>query len=169
MSAAEWKKAGNPKPRNAGWIEGSTYYQWAGSSQIFVQDVGGTKHALTGAEWAAAGKPAFEKRSNQGFVKLSWNSSIAFLTDYAQGLGSPVSAARWKAEGSPTPVVRTRFPNDKVWQNYGSGTIYYSGPTVSKTLTAAEYKALGSPPGDEERLRSRPLPQADRAAEAELR
>lgn len=101
VSAAEWKKAGNPKPRNAGWIEGSTYYQWAGSSQIFVQDVGGTKHALTGPEWVAAGKPAFEKRANQAFVKLSWNSSIGFLTDYAQGLGSPRERGALEGGGKP--------------------------------------------------------------------
>ncbi len=145
VSAAEWKRAGNPKPRNAGWIEGSTYYQWAESKQIFVQDVGGKKHALTGAEWAASGYQPFEKRPNQGFVKLSWHPSIAYLTDYASGLGMPIDGARWTAEGNPAPVVKTRFPNDMVYQNYGSSAIYYSGPTVSKMLTPAEWRAMGSP------------------------
>lgn len=145
VSAAEWKRAGNPKPRIAGWIEGSTYYQWADSPQIFVQDVGGKKHALTGKEWAASGYQPFEKRTNQGFVKLSWHSSIAFLTDYANGTGTPVTAASWTAEGNPSPVVRKRFPNDKVWKNFGTSAIHYSGPTVSKTLTYSEWLAMGSP------------------------
>lgn len=145
VSAAEWKRAGNPKPRTAGWIEGSTYYQWADYRQIFVQDVGGKKHALTAAEWAASGYQPFEKRPNQAFVKLSWHPSIAFLVDYASGIGSPIDGARWTAEGNPTPVVRTRLPNDVVWQTYGSGTIYYSGPTVTKALTPAEWRAMGSP------------------------
>lgn len=145
VSLAEWKRAGTPKPRTAGWIQGSTYYQWADSAQIFVQDVGGKKHALTGPEWAASGYQPFERRVNQGFVKLSWHPSIAFLTDYAGGLGTPIDGARWTAEGNPTPVVRTRFPHDQVWQNYGSSTIYYAGPTMSKALTSAEWRALGSP------------------------
>lgn len=145
LTAAQWRKAGNPKPRSAGWISGSRYYQWAGSSQIFVQDVGGTKHALTLREWQASGLQPFEKRSNQGFVKLSWNHNIAFLDDFRHGLGSPISASRWRAEGTPTPTVAARFPGDQVYQNYGNPTLYYAGPTVFKALTYAEWRAMGFP------------------------
>ncbi|MFM2721322.1 hypothetical protein [Microbacterium mcarthurae (nom. nud.)] len=145
VSFAEWTRAGQPYPRNAGWIEGSTYYQWATSSQIFVQDVGGVRHALTYAEWRDSGFEPFQRRSNEGFVKLSWDDSIAFLTDVQRGQGGPIGFDRWRSEGYPQPSVAARFPGDQVWRTYGSPDIWYEGPTTFRRINGAEWAAMGRP------------------------
>lgn len=146
VSFAEWSRAGKPSPRHAGWITGSTFYKWATSSQIFVQDVGGVKHALTAQEWAASGWAPFSTRTNQGFVRLSWDDSIAFLTDLSGGSGGgPISYAQWAAEGFPHPRVTARLPGDQVYRDSGSSTVYYAGPTVHRAITYAEWSAMGQP------------------------
>ena len=145
VSYDEWSRAGRPYPRSAGWIEGSTYYQWATSSQIFVQDVGGVRHALTYDEWRDSGFEQFERRANQGFVKLTWDDSIAFLTDVSRGQGGPIGFDRWSGEGYPQPTVAARFAGDQVWRNYGSPDIWYAGPTTFKRINGAEWAAMGRP------------------------
>ncbi|AZS40116.1 MULTISPECIES: M23 family metallopeptidase [Microbacterium] len=145
LTLDEWNRVGRPTPRIAGWIKDSVYYQWAGSSQIFVQDAGGVKHALTYAEWQASGFQPFEKRSTQGFVKLSWDGNIAFLTDFAAGKGGPITQKQWAAEGYPTPTVAMRFPGDQLYKFNGDPTIWYAGPTVNRPITYAEWGMLGYP------------------------
>lgn len=143
VSLPEWNRAGRPAPRTAGWIKDSTYYQWAGSNQIFVQDIGGVKHALSYAEWQASGFQPYDKRSNQGFVKLSWDGSIAFLTDFANGKGGPINYQQWQAEGLPQPTIAARFPGDQLYKFNGESAIWYAGPTVNRTISYAEWGATG--------------------------
>lgn len=145
LTLEEWNRVGRPTPRIAGWIKDSVYYQWAGSAQIFVQDAGGVKHALTYAEWQTSGFQPFQKRATQGFVKLSWDGNIAFLTDYAAGKGGPIDRKQWEAEGFPTPTVATRFPGDQLYKFNGDPTIWYAGPTVNRPITYAEWGLLGYP------------------------
>lgn len=145
LSIEEWNRAGRPKPRTAGWIKDSVYYQWADSDQIFVQDVGGVKHALTYEEWQASGYQTFQKRPSQGFVKLSWDGNIAFLTDFATGKGGPISFQQWEAEGFPKPTVATRFPGDQVYRFNGEDTVWYAGPTVNRPITYREWGIIGYP------------------------
>ena len=161
VSLAEWSRAGKPAPRDAGWIKDSTYYQWAESPQIFVQDVGGVKHALTYQQWQASGFQAFEQRQTHGFVKLSWDNNIAFLTDFSAGLGSPINYAQWSGEGFPTPVVKSRFPGDQLYRYYGSPSIWYAGPTVNRTITYAEWSAMGRPAPIVRNVPARPSPDKD--------
>lgn len=143
VSLTEWNRAGRPAPRAAGWIKDSVYYQWTGSNQIFVQDVGGVRHALTYAEWQASGFQPFTKRENQGFVKLSWDGSIAFLTDFSGGQGGPISYAQWRAEGFPQPTIAGRFPGDQLYRFNGEREVWYAGPTVNRTISYAEWGATG--------------------------
>ncbi|MEI3866039.1 excalibur calcium-binding domain-containing protein [Microbacterium sp. CCNWLW134] len=156
LTLGEWTRAGNPGPRLAGWIEGSTYYQWASSDQIFVQDVGGVKHALTYEEWAASDFRPFDRRADQGFVKLSWDNNIAFLTDFSAGAGAPIDYARWSNEGFPNPSVQARFPGDQVYRQYGDATIWYAGPTVNRPISLAEWTAMGRPAPDVRGIPPRP-------------
>jgi hypothetical protein len=156
VSFDEWTHAGQPYPRNAGWIQGSTYYQWATSSQIFVQDVGGVQHALTYDEWRDSGFAAFERRANQGFVKLSWDDSIAFLTDVSRGQGGPIGFDRWSGEGYPQPTVAPRFTGDQLWRNYGSSDIWYAGPTTFKRINGVEWAAMGRPSPEVRNVPARP-------------
>lgn len=145
VSLQEWTRAGKPQPRAAGWIKDSVYYQWAESPQIFVQDVGGVKHALSYPEWLDSGLQPFDVRATQGFVKLSWDSNIAFLKNYHAGQGFPIGYAHWAAEGFPSPVVKSRLPGDQVYRNYGSPTIWYAGPTVNRPISYSEWSAMGQP------------------------
>lgn len=145
VSLAEWNRAGRPAPRTAGWIKDSVYYQWEGSSQIFVQDVGGVKHALTYPEWQASGFQPFTKRANQGFVKLSWDGNIAFLHDFSNGHGAPIGYAQWQAEGFPHPAVATRFAGDQLYKYNGEQAIWYAGPTVNRTISYGEWGVMGYP------------------------
>lgn len=161
VSLTEWTRAGKPVPRSAGWIKDSAYYQWAQSSQIFVQDVGGIKHALTYSEWQASGFQPYESRSTQGFVKLSWDNNIAFLTDFDAGQGSPINYAQWSSEGFPQPVVGSRFPGDQVYRNYGSPTVWYAGPTVNRPITYAEWSVMGNPAPSVLNVPARPSPDKD--------
>lgn len=138
----EWSRAGFPAPRHAGWIKGSTYYQWEGSDEIFVEDPVGHKHALTFDEWKASGFKPFSKRTNQGFVKLSWDNNIAFLHDFRAGNGGPISYSRWASEGFPKPYVANSFPGDTVYK-FCDATIWYAGPTVNRPINGAEWAALG--------------------------
>lgn len=146
LSPAQWTRAGNPAPRLE-WVEGLQYYQWQGTAQILVRlaAVNNAKHPVSYAQWAASGFRPFLKISNQGFVKLSWDPHIAFLTDYAAGKGGPIDAARWRAEGNSTPTVKTRFPGDIVYQNYGNPTIWYAGPTVNRPISYNEWRIMGFP------------------------
>ncbi|WP_285135686.1 hypothetical protein [Microbacterium sp. lyk4-40-TSB-66] len=161
VSYDEWARAGFPTPRNAGWIEGSTYYQWGTSDQIFVRDVGGVRHALTYAEWRDSGFEPFERRSSQGFSKLTWDNSIAFFTNTGAGQGSPIGYDRWASEGFPNPSSSPRFPGDQVWRNYGSPDIWYAGPTVYRRINGAEWAAMGNPAPEVRGTPARPARDKD--------
>ncbi len=145
VSFTEWSRAGFPTARIAGWIDGSVYYRWATSDQIFVQDVGGVRHALSYAEWRDSGFEPFETRANQGFVRLTWDSSIAFLSDVRAGQGGPIGYDRWRSEGFPQQATAPRFAGDQVWRVYGSPDIWYAGPTTNRRVNAQEWAAMGRP------------------------
>ncbi|WP_314451126.1 hypothetical protein [uncultured Microbacterium sp.] len=161
ISFEEWDRAGKPSPRIAGWIKDSVYYKWATAAQIFVQDVGGVKHALTGDEWAASGWQPFTERINQGFGRLSWDANVARFTDFAAGQGSPINFAQWQTEGQPQPAVQTRFPGDQLYRNYGDPTIWYAGPTVNRPITFAEWSTLGQPAPTVRNIPARPTLDKD--------
>ena len=156
VSFDEWNRAGRPSARTAGWIKDSNYYQWAQSPQIFVQDVGGVKHALNYSEWAASGFQPYQTRPTEGFVKLSWDNNIAFLTNFDAGQGSPIGYAQWVGEGLPNPVVKARFPGDQIYRNYGSPTVWYAGPTVNRPVTFQEWSVMGQPAPTVNGIPSRP-------------
>jgi hypothetical protein len=145
VSFDEWSRAGRPSPRTAGWIDGSVFYQWGTSDQIFVQDVGGVRHALSYAEWRDSGFEPYERRATQGFVKLTWDNSIAFLSDIQGGQGGPIGYDRWSGEGFPAPATAPRFNGDQVYRNWGSPDIWYAGPTTNRRINGSEWAAMGNP------------------------
>ena len=157
ITAGEWKRAGNPRPRNAGHIEGSTYYRWATSSELFVTGPDRVTHKLTAAEWRAAGNRSFEIRADRGYARLTWASAIATMSSLRSGAGSPISAAQWTAAGNPTPQRVARFVGDQFYQNWGSSDIWYAGPTMNRRVTFAEWRAAGSPTPT---IKGRPAAQA---------
>lgn len=145
LTPTQWWASGSPAPRTAGWIVGSTYYQWGTSSELFVRGEDGVKHKLTYNEWAASGFRAFEWRSSQGFIKLSWAPNIVRITNLGTGDGYSIGYPEWSAEAFPTPQVVQRVVNDRFYK-WGNGpTIYYEGAAFSRAITYAEWVGAGRP------------------------
>lgn len=145
VTYSEWRKAGFPQARNAGWIEGSTFYKYELNADILVTAPDGSTHALTGREWRDAGYPAPEVIYNQGYIRPSWTSDILFQYDAQRGSGYPISYGEWRDDGFPTPKVVNRIPNDRVYKYSWSGTIYYEGGGLHRQLTLQEWQRMGSP------------------------
>ncbi|MGM1059794.1 excalibur calcium-binding domain-containing protein [Saccharothrix sp. Mg75] len=145
LTEAQWRAAGTPAPRNAGWIAGSYYYQWGTSGEIFVEGPDGVNHKLTPSEWAASGYRAFDRRSNEGFMKLSWASTITRMPNLATGYGYPIDYAEWSAEAFPTPQVVQRVVGDHFYKWHNSSTIYYQGPAFHRAISYGEWSGAGFP------------------------
>ncbi|GMA33495.1 M23 family metallopeptidase [Litorihabitans aurantiacus] len=140
-----WVAAGRPTPTTNSVIPGSYLYKWGTHQNIGLIDPTGAYHWLSSAEWNALGTPGYANRSNEGFVKLSWDSNIARMTDLNAGQGYPINLATWRAENSPEPRVANRFTGDQFYKYEGSDDIWYAGPTVNRVITFAEWQAAGSP------------------------
>jgi hypothetical protein len=145
LTFPQWQTAGQPSPRNAGWIKGSYYYQWATSAEIFVEGADGVNHKLTYPEWAASGFRAQERRGDEGYLKLSWASEFARMSSLSTGAGRPMGYAEWQAEAFPTPSSVQRMPGDTFYSYRGSSTVWYAGPGMNRPVTLQEWQAAGSP------------------------
>ncbi|MCU1572225.1 MAG: polysaccharide deacetylase family protein [Micrococcaceae bacterium] len=145
LDYAAWQRAGFPAPRNAGYVGGSYFYQWGTSAEVLVEEPGGVQHVLTPAEWAASGFQPPDMRTNEGFLKLSWSTAIARMSDLSLGKGSAVSYSSWAAQGFPTPRVVPRVTGDQFYRDYASTTIWYAGPTENRSINYAEWQAAGFP------------------------
>ncbi|MCE6994365.1 excalibur calcium-binding domain-containing protein [Saccharothrix sp. S26] len=145
LTEAQWQAAGSPAPRNAGWIAGSYYYQWATANELFVEGPDGVRHKLTYEEWAASNFQSFERRANEGFQKLSWAPNIIRMTNLAGGQGYSIGYGEWSAQAFPTPQVVRRVTNDRFYKFGTAPTIYYEGPAFHRAVTYQEWVAAGSP------------------------
>lgn len=145
LSFEQWKTAGYPIARNAGWIKGSYYYQWGTSSEIFVLGEDGVNHKLTGQEWADSGYRPYDHRSNEGLLKLTWAPEIAWMTNLATGAGRPMGYAEWQKEAFPSARAVQRITGDMFYKDCGSSTIWYAGPGMNRPVSAQEWHAAGSP------------------------
>lgn len=145
LSFQQWLTAGQPSPRNAGWIKGSYYYQWGTSAEIFVEGADGVNHKLSYSEWADSGFRSQVQRSNEGYLKLTWAPEFARLLNLSTGAGRPMGYSEWQAEAFPTPRSVQRMPGDTFYSDRGSSTIWYAGPGMNRPVTLAEWQAAGSP------------------------
>ncbi|WP_229053695.1 hypothetical protein [Aeromicrobium sp. Leaf350] len=159
LTAAQWSVVGKPKPRAAGFIAGSTYYRFNGTTELFVSEAADLPgHRLTFAEWQAAGSPNVPPEAMLGDVfRLSWDSSGTLLFDDFDADVYPIhplTYASWRQLGFPTPQSYLRGTGD-VAPHFNVYRTSPSDPTLSyinnamdysKVLTFAEWKALGSPP-----------------------
>ncbi|MCF4120384.1 hypothetical protein L1785_05275 [Antribacter sp. KLBMP9083] len=103
----QWSRAGYPSPRNAGWIEGSEYFQWGTSSELFVwTPADDVVHKLTYSQWQASGFMPAERIANEGFVKVSGNANIYYSDDLgARSAYGPLTYEDWRYWDFPTPLV----------------------------------------------------------------
>ncbi len=146
LSFGQWQSAGFPAPAAIGWLPGSRLHRYPTSAQIFLTAPdGGAPHALSYAEWQAGGFRPYDLRSNEGFVKLSWDAAIVHMTDLAASTGSTISYATWARHGFPNPQVVSRLAGDRVHRTFGSRTVWYTGPTLSRPISYAEWQVMGFP------------------------
>ncbi|MCF4123579.1 hypothetical protein L1785_21655 [Antribacter sp. KLBMP9083] len=104
----QWARAGFPAPRNAGWIEGSYYYQWATSDELFVVAPDETIHKLTFAEWAASGFEQPERYENEGFINFPLEPRhILYSSNLDARSIDYLTYSEWEAFGFPTPRLAT--------------------------------------------------------------
>ena len=145
LTFAQFRKAHYPAVQKAGWILGSTYYQWATSPELFVQGADGIVHKLSYSEWAASGYQPYSLYANYGFQKLSWSAEIGEMNDIAGGQGASLSFAQWQALAFPTPQAVQRFPGDQFYSLGFSPNITYAGPLMERRVTFGEWSAAGAP------------------------
>ncbi|MEU4740962.1 hypothetical protein AB0G02_10935 [Actinosynnema sp. NPDC023658] len=145
LTEPQWRASGSPVPRTAGWIAGSTYYQWGTSNEIFVQGEDAVKHKLTYNEWSASGFQPFGTRSNEGFLKLSWAPNIMRMTNLSAGSGYSIDYGQWSNESFPTPRVVQRVANDHFYKYGTAPAIYYQGPAFERSISYQEWVGAGSP------------------------
>ncbi|MGY4858173.1 hypothetical protein [Cryobacterium sp. AP23] len=145
LTFAQFQKAHYPDVHKAGWILGSSYYQWATSPELFVQGADGIVHKLSYSEWAASGYQPYSLYSNYGFQKLSWSAEIGEMNDITGGQGASLSFAQWQAQAFPTPQVVQRFPGDQFYSIGFTPNITYAGPLMERRVTFGEWSAAGSP------------------------
>lgn len=165
MTFEQWSRAGQPGARAAGWIEGTDFYQWASSPNLYVVDAGNVVHSLTWGEYQAAGQPRYD-RYDGGYFQLGWdkdryivfiaitgNASPEGLPPWAFGVGRAITGAEWDALGRPTPQTVDRHPRHTgqsgVVVETGSrvppGSLMYESRAYRKRITNAEWVAMGSP------------------------
>jgi hypothetical protein len=146
LAFEQWQRAGAPRPRNAGYIEGTTYHKWSTSSEILAKAPDGNVHKLSYGEWQASGFQEPEYRNNRGYQQLSWGSDIAYMFNITSNYGYRVDYAEWQAEGFPTPQKVRSFPGDEFCQYWFSSDIYYWSDVVSShKLSYGEWQAAGFP------------------------
>lgn len=144
LAFEQWQRAGFPAPRNAGFIDGTTYVKWETSGEIFANAPDNTTHKLTYSEWAASGFKEPTYKTNQGYQKLTWSGHIGYMYQINTGDGYPINYSEWATAGFPTPQAVSRFPGDQFCQ-YVTTAIYYYGPTWSGQVTFSQWAAAGYP------------------------
>jgi hypothetical protein len=143
---SEWQKAGFPNPGSGGYVGGTKYHKWDTGPEIFAKTPDGVIHKASYPDWASSGYPSPENRANQGYQKLSWSNSIAYMYAVAAGDGYPISYAEWQKAGMPTPQTVQRLPYDEFCKSPWSSTIYYHGPSEPYLqVTYSQWRAAGFP------------------------
>jgi hypothetical protein len=143
-----WLRAGAPGPRTVGFIEGTHFYRWVTSPELFAfTEDDGISHKLSFIEWVASGYQTPETSTSQGFFRLSWSSSPGIVyQDLADDTVEPLTLENWVDEDYPTPLGVPRLTGDAFYTFNGSPDIFYAGPTLDETvITLDEWIAAGSP------------------------
>ena len=142
LTFEEWQRAGAPTGQwNAGWIEGTELVKYSTSNEI-IASLDEVSHKLTYAEWAATGFRTPTSK-HEGYMKLTWDSSIAYM--YEPDDGYRISYQDWVDAGFPTPEQRRMLPGDEVCSSPYTSTLFYSGASYTGTISYDQWRAAGFP------------------------
>ncbi|MBG0738832.1 hypothetical protein IV500_05280 [Paeniglutamicibacter antarcticus] len=146
LSWDDYVSAGYPKPSPAGFIPGTTVYQFPGDSTIFVsQD--GLEHALSYPEWKDMGFPSPGTPAKTQYVKYPWGTAIYSRT-VSKGTvqWKHLSPADYAKAGRPVPVTIVSLIPDTAVNKYNSDpTLWAEQDGIKHALSFAEWGSLGSP------------------------
>lgn len=148
LDEEQWSAVGRPSPRVSGWIVGSQFWSYGGSTEVFVR-IGddGRQHRLTFAEWLDAGSPTPASRGDEAFYRYAWSPSVGHMVDRAYGFGSPISYDDWVLLDRPAPTVVENIRGQRVWRHAGSEQLYLDSAITGQgcPLTFEQWSALGRP------------------------
>ncbi len=141
----QWQQLGQPAPRIAGFIKGTSYYRHQRSSEIFASAEDGTLHKLTFQEWYDAGSPPPGGRAS-AFFKTAWMSTIYANANVNVEGSRAIGFPEWAAAGFPTPAIENFVPFSFYWRLANSGNIYYRTPDGSDVLMSFDqWQRAGTP------------------------
>lgn len=141
----QWQQMGQPAPRIAGFIKGTSFYRHQRSSDIFASAEDGSLHKLSLQEWYDAGAPSPAVRTS-AYFKTSWASTIYFNANANVEGSRSIGFAEWAVAGFPAPVVDNFVPFSFYWGLPSGGDIYYRTPDGSDVLLSFDqWQRAGSP------------------------
>ena len=145
LSYPDWQQLGMPQPRIAGFIQGTTYYQYYGSGEIFAKGEDSVIHKMSLPEFEAAGTPSFA-RLTSAYYKTSWSGTIYYNANVNVEGSRPIGYAEWTQAQFPTPSINEFVPFSFYWKFASSGNIYYRSPGGQDILmTYQEWQRAGTP------------------------
>ncbi|MCI9890101.1 L,D-transpeptidase [Micrococcales bacterium 31B] len=145
VSLNHWINAGAPTPRVLQYIPGARIEKYPTSPELYFYEPNETRFKLTPQMWAQTGYQQYTTLSNVGFQRLTWNDNVAYMSSVSAGKGNVIDFKQWADYGAPTPQQVKRFPGDSFYRYQNSDTVYYTGPTVNRTVTFNEWIAAGAP------------------------
>lgn len=146
LTIEQYRRAGSP----ASTIVDGGYYRTKWSKTVTFVSRDGSRRALTAKQYTAVGKPK-TALAPTAYVKTAWSGPYALVTwphtknDTSVDQVVLLTAAQYKAAGSPKLEKRTRIPGDSFVRLTVGTTIYHRKSGVLTPVTAAQWRAAGSP------------------------
>jgi hypothetical protein len=148
LTAAERKAAGSP---SASWITYGGYYRAAWSKKVHFVSPRGTVFPLTPAQYAARGKPQVATPPTV-YAKAPWSPRVYALITWPHTPGDKavdqvvkMTTATFAAAGKPRTTRMYRIPGGSFVKLPIGKTVYHRMGGTLTPLTAAQYRAAGSP------------------------
>lgn len=148
LTYPQWRAAGHPSPE----LATRGFYRAAWSHVIHEVTTAGRVRQITYPEWIALGAPRAAS-APVTYAKTPWAPDVYGLITWpnspADTRVDQVARLSWVdyvAAGRPALVARTRIPGDSFVKYTVGPTVFHSVQGVLTPLTAADWRAAGTPP-----------------------
>ncbi|WP_167137482.1 glycoside hydrolase family 6 protein [Diaminobutyricimonas sp. TR449] len=142
ITERHWVYEGSPTPKIVDRMPAIEYYSYASAPQeILVRTPLGHWRQAWANEYKTIDAATITRRVNTYFTQAVGEAQIHKVVN---GVSTPISAAQWRGEGSPTPMVpATR----EVGSNPFAAHAPYVDPTYPSVAAAADLRARGNNAG----------------------
>ncbi len=139
ITERHWVYEGSPTPKIVDRMPAIEYYSYASAPQeILVRTPLGHWRQAWANEYKTIDAATITRRVNTYFTQAVGEAQIHKVVN---GVSTPISAAQWRGEGSPTPMVpATR----EVGSNPFAAHAPYVDPTYPSVAAAADLRARGN-------------------------